>query len=240
MSLKPFAVIAALFSSLVLVLMGFIYLKPSTTPVPQRAALPPVEIVPPVRDVTPQTPTSIQAAPVSPRLSPPPEAFKDLPKESPMPLGVTLIQNDAILKPNVRRMRERLIEAAQSGNINRLSIVFQTNETQPIFTRGTEKDPVAFWKKASGDGQGREILSALSTIMTLPAAHIHKGTPQEMYVWPYLAHVSLNTLSPMQEVDLYKLLTAQDVKDMVAYGKWVHWRVGIGPDGTLHYFVAGE
>jgi hypothetical protein len=77
-------------------------------------------------------------------------------------------------------------------------------------------------------------------ILDLPAAHINKGTPQEMYVWPYLAHVPLANLTPQQSVDLYRLMTAQDVRDMRTLNSWVFWRLGIGPDGTLHFFLAGE
>ncbi len=137
-------------------------------------------------------------------------------------------------------MRERLVLAARSGDIARLGVVFQMNETLPVFTRGGERDPVAFWKKASGDGEGREILAILLNILDLPPALINKGTPQEMYVWPYLAHVPLADLTPRQSVDLYRLMTAQDVRDMRTLGSWVFWRLGIGPDGTVHFFLAGE
>jgi hypothetical protein len=137
-------------------------------------------------------------------------------------------------------MRERLILAARSGDIARLGVAFQVNETMPVFTRGGERDPVAFWKKASGDGEGREILAVLLNILDLPPALINKGTPQEMYVWPYLAHVPLDDLNARQTVDLYRLMTAQDVRDMRTLGSWVFWRLGIGPDGTLHFFLAGE
>jgi len=137
-------------------------------------------------------------------------------------------------------MRERLMLAARSGDIGRLGVVFQMNETLPVFTRGGERDPVAFWRKASGDGEGREILAILLNILDLPPALINKGTPQEMYVWPYLAHVPLADLSARQSVDLYRLMTAQDVRDMRTLGSWVFWRLGIGPDGTVHFFLAGE
>ena len=66
----------------------------------------------------------------------------------------------------------------------------------------------------------------------------NKGTPQEMYVWPYLAHVPLADLSPRQSVDLYRLMTAQDVRDMRTLGSWVFLRLGIGPDGTVHFFLS--
>ncbi len=70
--------------------------------------------------------------------------------------------------------------------------------------------------------------------------HVDVGTPQEMYVWPYFARYPLNRLPPPQEVELYRILTADDVEEMRDFGVYVFYRVGIGQDGTWHYFVAGE
>lgn len=195
---------------------------------------------PAIRDVTPRagdpqppvtgtTPAPRQAQAATPARPAPPK-----------PASVDLLPDNEDLRERVGSMREKLILAARSGNIERLGVVFQMNETMPVFSRGGERDPIAFWKQASGDGQGHEILAILLNILELPPALINKGTPQEMYVWPYLAHVPLESLTPQQSVDLYRLMTAQDVRDMRVLNSWVFWRLGIGPDGTLHYFLAGE
>jgi hypothetical protein len=211
-------------------------------------------IRPSIRDVTPRAgdaqPGAAPAPPQSPATSPaqpqprsaqqtPPAASPARPAPRP-PVSIDILPDNEDLRERVGSMREKLILAAKSGNIERLGIVFQTNETQPVFTRGGERDPIAFWKQASGDGNGHEILAILLNILDLPAALINKGTPQEMYVWPYLAHVPLDRLTPQQSVDLYRLMTAQDVRDMRTLNAWVFWRLGIGPDGTLHFFLAGE
>lgn len=197
-------------------------------------ALPPVAQAPAVAPAPP---------PVAPQVSP--RSATPVPAPSPRraaqaPVSVELLPDNEDLRERVGSMRERLILAARSGDIARLGVAFQTNETMPVFTRGAERDPVAFWKSASGDGEGREILAVLLNILDLPAALINKGTPQEMYVWPYLAHVPLTDLTPRQTVDLYRLMTAQDVRDTRTLGSWVFWRLGIGPDGTVHFFLAGE
>ncbi|CEJ10399.1 hypothetical protein BN1110_00674 [bacterium YEK0313] len=197
-------------------------------PAPDNAA----PLRPTIRDVTPQareTPpaaTETAARPAGPR--------------RPAPVSVEILPDNEDLKDRVGHMREKLILAARSGDIERLGVVFQMNETMPVFSRGGERDPIAFWKQALGDGQGHEILAILLNILDLPPAVINKGTPQEMTVWPYLAHVPLDRLTPRQSVDLYRLMTAQDVRDMRTLNAWVFWRLGIGPDGTLHYFLAGE
>lgn len=214
---------------------------------------------PAIRDVTPRAgdppPATPNPAPAqaSPPATPRPAQQQAQPAPQPAtpsatparpaprpPVTIDILPDNEDLRERVGSMREKLILAAKSGNIERLGVVFQMNETQPVFTRGGERDPIAFWKQASGDGNGHEILAILLNILDLPAALINKGTPQEMYVWPYLAHVPLDRLTPQQSVDLYRLMTAQDVRDMRTLNAWVFWRLGIGPDGTLHFFLAGE
>lgn len=192
------------------------------TPVPQGQTPP-----------APAAPAQASPAPAAPAR----QALRPAPRP---PVSIDLLPDNEDLRERVGSMREKLILAARSGNIERLGVVFQTNETMPVFSRGGERDPIAFWKQASGDGNGHEILAILLNILDLPPALINKGTPQEMYVWPYLAHVPLENLTPQQSVDLYRLMTAQDVRDMRTLNAWVFWRLGIGPDGTLHYFLAGE
>ncbi|MBN8943590.1 MAG: hypothetical protein J0H01_29050 [Rhizobiales bacterium] len=199
------------------------------------------DVTPRAGDAQPQTPAPAGAAP-APAAAPAPSATppQATPRRAPQPVSIDLLPDNEDLRERVGHTREKLILAARSGNIERLAVVFQMNETMPVFSRGPERDPVAFWKQASGDGQGHEILAILLNILDLPAAVINKGTPQEMTVWPYLAHVPLDRLTPQQSVDLYRLMTAQDVRDMRVLNAWVFWRLGIGPDGTLHYFLAGE
>ncbi|MCZ0733359.1 hypothetical protein [Phreatobacter sp. AB_2022a] len=212
---------------------------------PQARETPPAaaETAPPAASApaTPPAPAPAGATPPSRSAAPGPAApARPAGPRRPAPVSVEILPDNEDLKDRVGHMREKLILAARSGDIERLGVVFQMNETMPVFSRGGERDPIAFWKQASGDGQGHEILAILLNILDLPPAVINKGTPQEMTVWPYLAHVPLDRLTPRQSVDLYRLMTAQDVRDMRALNAWVFWRLGIGPDGTLHYFLAGE
>lgn len=200
-----------------------------------------------IRDVTPRAGSPAPQSPPAPSATPsqgeaPASAAEARPARPrpPPPVSVDLLPDNEDLGDRVGAMRERLILAARSGDLERLKIAFETNETMPVFSRGGERDPVAFWKQASGDGEGHEILAILLNILDLPPARINRGTPQDMFVWPYLAHVPLDRLEARQSVDLYRLMTAQDVRDMRTLGSWVFWRIGIGPDGTLHFFLAGE
>ncbi len=58
-------------------------------------------------------------------------------------------------------------------------------------------------------------------------------------MWPYFAEVALDKLSPAQEVELLRLVPPAAVKDMRAAGKYSHWRIVIGADGTWHSFRRG-
>ncbi len=144
------------------------------------------------------------------------------------------------LPPRAAHMRERILDAARTGDLDKLLIVMQSNETLPVFSFGNEKDPVAYWKTIYPDSHGLEILSILIQVLETGFVHIHKGTPQEMYVWPYFAHVPLKQLTPEQRVELFRIATGSDYKKMREFGAYIFYRVGIAPDGTWHFFVAGD
>jgi len=61
-----------------------------------------------------------------------------------------------------------------------------------------------------------------------------------MYVWPYFAEIPIDRLTPPQMVGLYRILTAADVDEMRAYDAWLFFKIGIGPDGTWHYFLVPQ
>jgi hypothetical protein len=140
----------------------------------------------------------------------------------------------------VARMRERILRAARSGDLEKLVLVMQSNETLPVFSFGNEKDPIAFWKSNFPDSDGVEILATLIQILETGFVHVARGTPQDMYVWPYFAQTPLKDLSREQKVELFRIVTGADYKEMAAFGAYSFYRVGIAPDGVWHYFVAGE
>ncbi|MXN66041.1 hypothetical protein GR183_14095 [Stappia sp. GBMRC 2046] len=155
------------------------------------------------------------------------------------PLPEIRYGEEGLPKP-VSRMRAQILEAAYSGDVERMRMVLEANEVMPTLTFGEMDDPVEFLKESSGDGQGYEILAILTEILEAGWIKVDEGTAQEMYVWPYFARYPLSELTPEQKVEMYRIVTAGDVADMETFGAWIFYRVGIGPDGTLHYFVAGD
>ena len=156
------------------------------------------------------------------------------------PVSPQVQYDTSVLPPPVARMRAQIMEAAHSGDVERLRPVLEANELPPTFSFGDETDPIAHWKAAAGDPDGREMLAIMIEILEAGFVHLDPGTPQEMYVWPYFYGLPLDSLTPSQEVELYKLITPHDRQGMEDFGAYIFYRLGIGPDGTWHFFVAGD
>jgi hypothetical protein len=144
------------------------------------------------------------------------------------------------LPPPVARMRARILEAARSGDLDKVVTVMQSNETMPVFSLGADKNPTTFWKTSYPDSDGIEILAILIGILEAGFVHLDYGSPQEMFVWPYFAQVPLKDLTPPQKVELFKVITGSDYKAMREAGAYKFYRVGIAPDGTWHFFLSGH
>lgn len=141
----------------------------------------------------------------------------------------------------VIRMRELIVEAAASGDIERLRELMQ-NGTAPtqVTVSDPPEDPVAMLKSVSGDPEGREVLAILLDIMATGFVHTGVGTQEEAYIWPYFTEKQLDTLTPPQVVELLRIVTASDVSDMKEFGSYNFYRVGIAPDGKWKFFLAGD
>jgi len=144
------------------------------------------------------------------------------------------------LPPAVARMRERILAAARTGELDAVVAVMASNGTMPIFSLDGERDPVAYWKRDYPESGGVEILAILTEILEAGFVHVDKGTPEEMYVWPYFARAPLKALTPGQKVDLFKIVTGGDYKDMLNAGAYNFYRLGIGQDGAWRFFVTGD
>jgi hypothetical protein len=158
----------------------------------------------------------------------------------------------------VEDMREAILSAVRSGDIEDLRHAYELNELKPDlgFNLGSDSgshlgsnsesdrskpiaDPVAYWRRISGDGEGREILAILATLLDGGYVSLALGRDLEnnrVYVWPYFAEVPLDSLSPAQEVELLRLVPPARAAQMKAAGKYTYWRLAIGADGTWHSF----
>ena len=136
----------------------------------------------------------------------------------------------------VKRMIEAIAEAAQSGEIEKMHPVLESNELKPMIAADHVDDPIAFWKKESADGSGRDVLAAMLNVMSAGYVRVGKGQ-DEMYVWPYFAETGLSALTPAQEVELYRIVPPQLAAPMKKSGKYSYYKLGIAPTGVWHYFL---
>lgn len=144
------------------------------------------------------------------------------------------------LPPLVAKTRRAILEAAYSGDMAALRAVMQRNETLPSVSVNEVGDPIEYLKSQSGDSEGLEILAILTDVLEAGWAKTGAGTAQEMYVWPYFAAGPIDKLTPGELVELYKIVTSSDYEEMKTAGKYIFYAVGLGPDGTWHYFKVAD
>jgi hypothetical protein len=171
------------------------------------------------------------------------------PRASSAPRPPEISRDVETLPQNVRRMRGLILEAIRSGDSSALRKPIEWNEVPPSFGKGAPRgtrgpamadELVKFFRQRSGDGQGRETMGQIVNMLAVGHARINPGTPQEMYVWPYFAAVDPRLLTPEQEVDVYRVMGAAQLAEWREKGRYPFWRLGIGPDGTWHYFLGVE
>jgi hypothetical protein len=142
----------------------------------------------------------------------------------------------------VEEMREAILSAVRAGRIEELRHAYDLNELKPDLGTGPVADPIAHWRKISGDGEGREILAALAEILETGYVVLPLGRDLEnnrIYVWPYFAEVPLDKLTPAQEVELLRLVRPAAAAGMKAARRYTYWRIAIGADGTWHSLRKG-
>lgn len=154
---------------------------------------------------------------------------------------VSILRDTTLLPEPVQRLRRLIIEAARSGDIERLRPLLGTSSSTTRLSFGeAPEDPIAFLREISGDEKGYEILAILLEVMESPFVELPLKTDEAIYVWPYFVEMSLDELSPEQLVELMTLATAGDYAAMQEFGAYNFFRVGITPEGEWIFFVAGD
>ncbi len=166
---------------------------------------------------------------------PPTAAIETVAAAAPDQAPEALYDFNALPDP-VKNMLEQIAEAAQSGEIENMRPVLESNELKPMVAAAHVDDPIAFWKKESADGSGRDVLAAMLDVMSSGYVRTGKGQ-EEMYVWPYFAETGLSGLTPAQEVELYRVVPPERAVAMKRSGKYGYYRLGIAPNGVWHYFL---
>ena len=152
-----------------------------------------------------------------------------------------VLRDLSLLPFPTRRMRELILEATQSGDIEKLRALvgFGDNATQ-LSLGDQAEDPITFLKELSGDSEGHEILAILEEVLQTGFVHLDPGTEHELFVWPYFFSYPIDQLDDRQRVELFRIITFGDYLDMQDFGGYIFYRVGISPTGRWHFFVAGD
>ena len=198
----------------------------------------PIQNMPPAAQTEPNAPDEPEQVEPGTSEDRPDAARPDTDEDGPLP---EIVYDLSRLPEPVSRMRNLLVEAARSGNIEALRPLIERGENGTQLSFGNnDEDPIAFLKGLSGDTEGQEILAILEEVLSAGYAHISPGTPNEMYVWPYFFAIPLDKLDARQRVELFKIVTAGDYEDMKTYGSYIFYRLGITPEGRWAFFVAGD
>lgn len=150
--------------------------------------------------------------------------------------GVEVHRGIEGLPAKVVATRQKLLDAGYSGDLAELKKVMQQNELPPAVSVNDVGDAIEFLKGQSGDGEGLEMLAILTDVLEAGWTRVDAGKPGEMYVWPYFTQKQMDTLTPKEKVELFKIITSGDYEEMKSEDKYTFFSVGIGPDGTWHYF----
>lgn len=150
--------------------------------------------------------------------------------------GPKVLYDATTLPEPVQRILREIIVAAQTGDIEAMRPVLESNELKPMVAPAHVDDPIAYWKKHSVDGTGRDVLAAMLNMLNSGFVLTGEGH-DAMYVWPYFAEVDITGLSPRQEVEFYRAVPPKGAKVMQEKGKYTYYRLGISPSGVWHYFI---
>jgi len=163
------------------------------------------------------------------------QSIRDTKQKNP---AAEIVRDFSRLPEPVRAKREAILAAARNGDLAKAAALVKTDQTAISF--GGDTDAEDFWKRTFRDSEGLEALSMLTEVLEMPFVHLDKGTAQEMYVWPYFHALDLEKLTPSQRVELFRLVTAYDYREMQKFGSYNFFRAGISPDGRWQFFVAGD
>lgn len=143
------------------------------------------------------------------------------------------------LPPQVVEMRDAILSAVASGDIEELRTPLEWNELPPETGAEAGSDIIDYFRKTSADGEGREILAALANVLSVAPAVTVGGRDIEnnrLFVWPHHAEKPLGALKPAEVVELYRIVPPSEAKAMSQQGRYTGWRLVIGADGTWHTF----
>lgn len=145
-----------------------------------------------------------------------------------------------LLPPRVDAMREKILEACTTGNIENLRPAIERNEVMPLFGKAGDRPKsfatvLEFLRQRSFDGKGRETLALLEAALTSDFAKVLRGQ-HLTYVWPSLALLPLKEVDTETRLAMLRCIAFSDLAMVDGKSPPPFQRVEIGEDGTWHAF----
>lgn len=190
-----------------------------------------------IQPLTLDEPTEAEAAEEEPALAPeiPPSA------SAPDPDKAAVLYDLSLLPEPARRMRQLIVDAAQTGDIEALRPLIGIGpEATRLATGGIEGDPIDYLRSASGDDAGLEVLAIILDLLEAGFVRVEREDGEALFIWPYFFAVPLEELTPPQRVELLRIVTAGDLAEMEILGSYNFYRLAITESGVWSYLVAGH
>lgn len=144
-----------------------------------------------------------------------------------------------LLPAAVARIRDKILAACETGDVEALRMPIDWNETRPLFARsGAFKagtDPIEILKALSFDRKGRETISLIRAIFAEPYVKIMRG-PTTLYEWPAFARHPGPPANQEDALARWRCMRFADLARANAEGRPRATRIGIAADGVWHYF----
>lgn len=190
-----------------------------------------------IQPLTLDEPAEDEASEEEPALTPeiPPGA------SAPDPDKAAVLYDLSLLPEPVRRMRQLIVDAAQTGDVEALRPLIGIGpEATRLAIGGVEGDPIDYLRSASGDDAGLEVLAIILDLLEAGFVRVEEGDGEALYIWPYFFAVPLESLTPPQQVELLRIVTAGDLAEMEVLGSYNFYRLAITESGVWSYLVAGH
>ena len=143
----------------------------------------------------------------------------------------------------VAAIRQKILQACATRDIEALRIPIDWNEVRPLFERGVKRppgeDPVERLKALSFDRKGEEMLTLLRNVLR-QAYVIETRGKTHMYVWPAFALKPPADSTPDERQLMLACVRFADLSRADSSGRPPPMRVGIAADGVWHYFWSAD
>lgn len=160
-------------------------------------------------------------------------------KYAPRPALSEPMTDAAALPRAVVAIRQKILQACATRDIEALRIPIDWNEVRPLFERGVKRppgeDPIERLKALSFDGRGEEILTLLRNVLRQAYLIETRGKAQ-MFVWPAFALKPPVDPTPDERQLMLACVRFADLARADKSGRPPPMRIGIAADGVWHYF----